>query len=40
MRGAIAIAVAKTTGSRDAMVRTLWRPTVEYLLLALALAWC
>lgn len=35
---AITIAVAKTTGSRDAMVRTLWRPTVEYLLLALALA--
>ena len=35
---AITIAVAKTTGSRDAMVRTLWWPTVEYLLAALALA--
>jgi DNA-binding response OmpR family regulator len=35
---AITIAVAKTTGSRDQMVRTLWWPTVEYLLAALALA--
>ena len=35
---AITIAVAKTTGSRDAMVRTLWWPTLEYLLAALALA--
>ena len=35
---AITIAVGKTTGSRDAMVRTLWWPTLGTLLLALALA--
>ncbi len=35
---AITIAVAKTTGSRDEMVRTLWWPTLGWLLLALALA--
>ena len=34
----ITVAVGKTTGSRDAMVRTLWRPTLESLLMALALA--
>ena len=33
---AITIAVGKTTGSRDAMVRTLWWPTLGTLLLALA----
>lgn len=31
------IAVGKTTGSRDRMLARLWRPTVEYLLAALAL---
>lgn len=34
----ITIAVAKTTGSRDQMVRTLWWPTLRYLLIALVLA--
>ncbi|AVO35049.1 sensor histidine kinase [Ottowia oryzae] len=34
----ITIAVAKTTRSRDQMLQTLWRPTMEYLLLALLLA--
>jgi len=34
----ITIAVGKTTRSRDQMLRTLWWPTVEYLLVALALA--
>jgi two-component system sensor histidine kinase TctE len=34
----ITIAVGKTTGSRDHMLRTLWWPTMEYLFIALALA--
>ncbi len=34
----ITIAVGKTTHSRNQMLRTLWWPTVAYLLLALALA--
>ncbi|WP_394787205.1 sensor histidine kinase [Rhodoferax sp.] len=34
----ITIAVGKTTGSRDHMLRTLWWPTMEYLLIALLLA--
>ena len=34
----ITIMVGKTTHSRDAMVQTLWRPTMEYLLWALAVA--
>ena len=34
----ITIAVGKTTGSRDAMVHTLWWPTLRYLLIALMLA--
>ncbi|WHZ12674.1 MAG: hypothetical protein OJF60_003115 [Burkholderiaceae bacterium] len=34
----ITIAVAKTTRSRDQMVRTLWWPTLRYLLIALVLA--
>ncbi|MDB5846809.1 MAG: hypothetical protein JWP29_561 [Rhodoferax sp.] len=34
----ITIAVGKTTGSRDRMLGALWWPTMEYLLIALALA--
>jgi two-component system sensor histidine kinase TctE len=34
----ITIAVGKTEGSRNHMLRTLWWPTMEYLLIALALA--
>lgn len=34
----ITIAVGKTTASRDQMVRTLWQPSMEYLLIALVLA--
>ena len=34
----ITIAVGKTTGSRDHMLRTLWWPSMEYLLVALVLA--
>jgi two-component system sensor histidine kinase TctE len=34
----ITIAVGKTTGSRDHMLRTLWWPSVDYLLIALVLA--
>ncbi|APW36712.1 hypothetical protein RD110_05505 [Rhodoferax koreense] len=34
----ITIAVGKTTGSRDHMLRSLWWPTMEYLLIALLLA--
>ncbi len=34
----ITIAVGKTTGSRDHMLRALWWPSVDYLLIALVLA--
>ncbi|CAN5356493.1 sensor histidine kinase [soil metagenome] len=34
----ITIAVGKTTGSRDHMLRSLWWPSVDYLLIALVLA--
>ena len=34
----ITIAVGKTEGSRDHMLRTLWWPSMEYLLIALALS--
>lgn len=34
----VTIAVGKTTGSRDQMLRTLWWPSMEYLLVALVLA--